>query len=436
MNREARISVKQILLIAFAGLFFRLALVSLKSPGFRDGWGGEMASVASSLAQGQGFSSPFWVATGPTAWVSPVYPYVLSVIFRVFGVHAPASREFAHYLNAVISALTGIPIALIGRKVFGQLVGLTAGWLWALCPLTGYSECLYIWNTSLYALLLAVVFLVGIQMHEGQSSMSWCGFGLLMGFTALTEAACLPFLVVLIAWQYFRQRANRKTVCLTLLGLSALIGLSLLRNSVAFGQPVFLRSNFGLELFRGLHEDDFASAADLHITPSRDVAERDAYLKQGEIPYMQQKLHEALEFIADHPLQVAARSLRRWVAFWVGSAHVASLFWFSGRFYILKHVIFVLPALLAFYGLYSMIRYRIEGLFLFSFLLLAYPLPYCFTPTWPRYRSPIEPEMIVISSFVLVEHWRRRNTAPGATTPSSRWRLDNPWGRAQPAKMS
>ena len=42
----------------------------------------ETGSVALALSQGQGFSSPFRNNTGPTAWLVPAYPLLLSVIFR------------------------------------------------------------------------------------------------------------------------------------------------------------------------------------------------------------------------------------------------------------------------------------------------------------------------------------------------------------------
>src|SRR5215472_18531233 len=40
----------------------------------------ESGNIAYSLATGQGFSSPFRVPTGPTAWATPVYPLLLSLI--------------------------------------------------------------------------------------------------------------------------------------------------------------------------------------------------------------------------------------------------------------------------------------------------------------------------------------------------------------------
>jgi hypothetical protein len=45
--------------------------------------GQETGSIAASIAAGQGFSSPFYAPSGPTAWVSPVFPYILGAVFKL-----------------------------------------------------------------------------------------------------------------------------------------------------------------------------------------------------------------------------------------------------------------------------------------------------------------------------------------------------------------
>jgi hypothetical protein len=46
----------------------------------------ETGNIASALSQGKGFSSPFGKETGPTAWLTPVYPLLVAGVFRVFGI--------------------------------------------------------------------------------------------------------------------------------------------------------------------------------------------------------------------------------------------------------------------------------------------------------------------------------------------------------------
>src|SRR5450432_4044180 len=55
------------------------------------GFGWEMGRVARSLVEGHGFSSPLPLPTGPTAIVGPVYPLILAMFFKIFGVYSTSS---------------------------------------------------------------------------------------------------------------------------------------------------------------------------------------------------------------------------------------------------------------------------------------------------------------------------------------------------------
>src|SRR6185437_3156378 len=56
---------------------------------FSFGW--EMGRIARSIVQGQGFSSPTDLNSGPTAWAAPVYPYVIAAAFKTFGLYSKAA---------------------------------------------------------------------------------------------------------------------------------------------------------------------------------------------------------------------------------------------------------------------------------------------------------------------------------------------------------
>lgn len=47
--------------------------------------GGENRCIAQALAAGRGFSDPFGVPTGPTAWMPPVFPVLMAVLFKTLG---------------------------------------------------------------------------------------------------------------------------------------------------------------------------------------------------------------------------------------------------------------------------------------------------------------------------------------------------------------
>src|SRR5258708_32685628 len=72
------------LFIALVALAIRLAVIpfvigATLDPD-RDHWnfGWEEGRIARSIAAGEGFSSPLFGKTGPTAWTTPVYPGLLA----------------------------------------------------------------------------------------------------------------------------------------------------------------------------------------------------------------------------------------------------------------------------------------------------------------------------------------------------------------------
>ncbi|MGA8676002.1 MAG: hypothetical protein WA603_03940 [Candidatus Acidiferrales bacterium] len=79
----------------------------------------ETGNIAFSIALGQGFGSPYWQETGPTAWLTPVYPYMVAGAYRIFGIHTPHAFFAMVLLNTLFSAATCIPIFYIGKRVGG-----------------------------------------------------------------------------------------------------------------------------------------------------------------------------------------------------------------------------------------------------------------------------------------------------------------------------
>ena len=122
-------------------------------------FGFEMGRIGRSLAQGQGFSNPFNETTGPTAWEPPLYPFLIAEVFRVFGVYSRTSAILLLTMNSVFSALTCVPIFLISKRCFSEKVAVWTSWTWALLPSVIFWCTRWVWETSLAALLLALIFL-------------------------------------------------------------------------------------------------------------------------------------------------------------------------------------------------------------------------------------------------------------------------------------
>src|SRR3984957_8952058 len=102
-------SILFIVLIAF---LLRLAVITIghtyritpRRDHFQYGW--EMGRLARSIATGQGFGSPTDLATWPSAWAPPLYPYILAGVFKIFGVYSAASAWMILAFNSFFAALT------------------------------------------------------------------------------------------------------------------------------------------------------------------------------------------------------------------------------------------------------------------------------------------------------------------------------------------
>src|SRR5215470_7642475 len=94
----------------------------------------ETGNIALSLSQGHGYANLFRRDTGPTAWLAPVYPFLLFVVFRFFGPMTLASFFVAVLLNAIFSAAATFPLYAIARRVAGVPVAAATAWAWAFLP--------------------------------------------------------------------------------------------------------------------------------------------------------------------------------------------------------------------------------------------------------------------------------------------------------------
>ena len=117
----------------------------------------ETGHIAYSIANGKGFSSPFQKDTGPTAWLAPVYPCLLAIIFKVFGIYSLHSFFAALSLNILFSAGACVPIFFAGRRIAGVGVASAAAWLWALFPNAILISVESMWDASISALLVATI---------------------------------------------------------------------------------------------------------------------------------------------------------------------------------------------------------------------------------------------------------------------------------------
>ncbi len=425
MAGEARRALLWMLLVALGVRLFAMSLDyrDRLNPA-RDHWafGYEMGRIARSLASGQGYSSPFQVPTGPSAFLPPAYPFLLAGVFKLFGIYTKASALVILTLNNLFSALTCLPLFFYGRRAYGEGVALAAGWAWALFPYAVYVPNRWIWETSLTTLLLGLLLWLTLRLKSALSRRAWLEYGLLAGLAALSNPVVLSVVPFLAGWIWFRQEQGgaelARRIAIAALGFLLVVTPWFVRNYVAFRQPIFFRDSFGLVLYAG-NNADTSKPVTFRAFPAENPSDMERIQRIGEPAFMAEKEGEAWAFIVNHPREFAWRTLRRMVCFWTG-------FWsyppsrqeeedFQTLFVIGRTAL----TLLALWGLRRAITDRREYTVPLVLLAGLFPLVYYFTYPYQRFAHPLDPFLILLAAYGIFGIFARHpQPTPGASEQS------------------
>jgi 4-amino-4-deoxy-L-arabinose transferase-like glycosyltransferase len=407
---------RMLMIMVLVALALRLAVLTIggtykfpeREDHFSFGW--ETGRIARSIANGEGFSSPFHGHTGPTAWIAPLYPYFLAALFKLFGVYSNTAAWIALAVNSIFSALTCITIFYTGKLVFDVRIGKWTAWTCAVLPYSIYWAIRFAWETSFATFVLSAIFLLALRMQSRNSPRDWAWFGLLWGVIALSNPSLLAFLPFCGLWVVFQQRKNQVLRFAPVLLSAAVFLLSispwLIRNYSTFQRPLLLRGNFGAELRMGN-----GPTADgtwmFWLHPTQNKLQLQRYRDLGEPAYVKERQDEALNWIAENPGRFMQISLKRAFYYWFGTPRAARSV-IEAR---TKDWLFSLSSILALLGLGLALRRQVRGASLFLWLILSVPMIYYFTFSHPRYRHPIEPELLLLIVYVLAEAKRKRQHA-------------------------
>jgi hypothetical protein len=356
----------------------------------------ENERVGRSLARGQGWTDAFGRGTGPTAHLAPLYPLLLSGVYRLAGTYETAAGRWTQIgVSITLATLALLLLPVLARKL-GLSVG--AGWAAALIGACLPPSALPEINGSheqvaaTLALLGLLWVLTDIQRQGWSGWDTLLGGGLFLGLTGLLapNLLLLPVLFFLVEW--VRGAGRRREMVRGGLILAA-VGLAcvtpwLVRNYLVLGGFVPIRSNFGLELAVGNRPgaDGYTYAPGFNaMHPFGSLAEQARLLRVGELAYMREKQGEALRWIADNPGNFVRLTLRRAWLFWTGPHE-------PWRDVERPHFPARLSSLLALVAVAELMRLLRRGQpagRLLGCALLAVALPYFVTHVEMRYRLPV-----------------------------------------------
>lgn len=393
--------------IAAVALFARLAYIAImRTWAFSADhnhfmFGYETGSIARSIAIGKGFSSPFRnVDTGPTAWIAPLYPYFCALVFKVFGVFSTASAVVILATNCIASAATVVPLYRLADRVFGRASALVTCWTWALVPYFMSWPASWVWEIAFSALFVVLLISFALDLPFGNTR-RWIYFGVLGGVAILTNPALLTLMPVAALWAIWRSPLRSTT--LRRAGTAAIICIAvvspwIVRNRVVLGKAVFVRDNFAFEFSLG----NFPGGSGMGwkgLHPSENDRVMKEYASKGELGFVAARADFPKTWITQHTAEFAQQSLHRFTAFWDGTSQnwgkFADDIWTPLPFFTLT--------VLALLGFLLALGNRIGPALLMGISCLLYAWPYYITYPQTRYRHAIEPLLVLLASYFVVE---------------------------------
>jgi len=209
--------------------------------GYYDAWGRRIAA-------GDWFGESVF-------YQSPLYPYLLVLLFSVAGHSLTAVR----LVQAGLSIFSCILLGLAGRRFFGPRVGLVSALLLAIYPWAIFSDGLI--QKSAVELFLMTSILASVGVFLVHAHWKWLvAAGLALGVFTLSREAGRALYPVLAVWLLahartetpFRTRAGWVAI-FTASAAAVMIPVAV-RNYVVSGEFVLSTANLGPNLYIGNHE--------------------------------------------------------------------------------------------------------------------------------------------------------------------------------------
>jgi hypothetical protein len=371
----------------------------------------ELEQVARSLVLHGSFADPYLHPTGPTAHVAPGVPFIIGLVYAVFGIGWQG--ELVRRLLAALAC--SIQYALLPRVAVAlglpRLTGAIGGLLAALILYKGYVETTDSPGEQQYAALaLVLLFLYTVKtwqqpLPDGSGSegrRQAIVRGCLWGLSALISPILGLVFAAVVLYEVFALHRHARLVAM-LAAFAAIQAPWVVRNWIQLHGLVLSRSNFGLE-FRmsnapessALMEDNLSHGLWDRFHPAHSEAEWQRVRQMGEVAYNREELWLAEQEIRRDPGHFLRLTAERVWRFWLEPSRRRK-----------STLATTVVTLLGFAGLWRLPRG--PGVRLVWLILLSYPLVYYLVQVDRRYRYPVEWIFIPPAIHAVAMVMRRRD---------------------------
>lgn len=353
----------------------------------------------------------------------PLYPYLLGLIYTIFGVSIPTARVVQILIGTTNCGL----IYLLGRRLLTPAVGLIAALLTAVYGwLIVYDSAIL--SPVMITFFAALLLLTLLRLRDRQASWPlWAAAGVLAGLTVTISGHSLLFILLAAGWIFFP--GHRWQWALSFLaGVAIILGLVAYRNWKVGNDWVPLTAHGGINFYignnphaRGVFEPPpILRSGGATLQRDAETIARRALgrpLKPSEVSAFW--FGQGREFIKTHPGQFIRLLGRKFTIFFdqLEIADVIHPAFFVRWTPILKipFPVFGWIAPLALLGLILAGR-RWRRLILLYLFIAGYVLSTVFYFVNSRYRLPLVPFLLIFAAYAVcwgVERVRKRKWKTG-----------------------
>jgi hypothetical protein len=349
----------------------------------------EPVRIAGNLVARGEFANPFGSRpTGLTAHSAPGFPFIVSILLRLFGGGAGgwlALRCLATLALSLQFALLPWCARWLGYSAWTGLLAAVFG----LASKPGKEE---LWETHVAGLLVLLLTACAYLWSRTPGARRGLVVGIVAALTLHVQPVAVAPYLVWIALTGWRFGLTSRSVLPLWLAPLLLCAPWTVRNQVRLGGLTWMRDDLGVELnvsFNGCapygFEQSLARFCIQGIHPNTSLREADAVARLGEYRYNRERLHRALAWIRGHGRRAARLSLERAWFFWFPSGGGWRGYLKQEKRTLLWHAL----TLLSFAGVCLSWKRYVPSISLLMIWLLAYPLVYYLIQFAPRYRFPI-----------------------------------------------
>jgi 4-amino-4-deoxy-L-arabinose transferase-like glycosyltransferase len=378
---------------------------------------------AASIARGDGYAD-VGLPGRKSAFRPPGYPYLLGAVYRVTAVQDSRVQDriqVARVFNALLGTLVVALIGLVAAQLWDRrtaLVAMGLGAVYLPLILVGGS----VMSETLFAVFMLASLAAAIQHRRSPHRWRWAlAAGLLAGLTVLTRANALVLLIPLAfgVWDArprFTPRALGPPVALVVVALLTVTPWTI-RNQLVFHQFVPVSTQLGSALAGTYNDEARADRVNPASWRSLRRIEQYKYLTdQWRViseAQLEQKLRAAsMDYIRAQPGYVATvvwwdtrRALDLASLDW--SRHTASTISVTAGWAVAGVICFWIIGLLALAGVFTRGARRAPW-WVWAMPALVYLGVVALVFETPRYRTGIDPFIVMLAALALVALARRR----------------------------